>query len=152
MVIHIQGGKDIKPSTGDEIQLMPFKIYADADAEVSKFFTPYVKVDEDFNYMGSFRGRPLVGRKLILPKGYEGLILNERIAPETENAERNFYITNKFESFVHWNWDAKVGASDPIMQVLDIWIDVAEAVRFNPVLLSFPVLLSMLSLLLGFLR
>lgn len=107
---------------------MPFKIAADCEAEVSTYFKPYIKVN-DSNYTSSFRGYPLVGKKLSLPKGYTGVILNERVIPDTDTEERNFYITNRFESFMHWNYDKIPTMNDAIMQVLDVWVDVAEALH-----------------------
>ncbi|KAB0792719.1 hypothetical protein PPYR_14678 [Photinus pyralis] len=130
MAIHIQGGKDIaKSSIEENIQSMPFKISADCDAKVSTYFKPLVKVNEDSIYSSSFRGHPLSGKKLAIPDGYMGVVLHETVPPGTDKVDRNFYIVNKFDSFMHWNWDKTPTLNDPIMQALHVWIDVAEALH-----------------------
>ncbi|KAF5282256.1 hypothetical protein FQR65_LT14388 [Abscondita terminalis] len=129
MAIHIHGAKQIRSSPDDGIQLMPFKIDVDCEAEVSIYFKPFVKTTEHSNYSSSFRGHPLVGKKLNLPKGYTGVILNERVAPDTDDSDRNFYIASKFDTFMHWNYDKTPSLNDAIMQVLNVWVDIAEALH-----------------------
>lgn len=70
------------------------------------------------------------GKKVDIPDGYKGVILHERIKPVTDKDDRNFYITNEFDSFMYWNWDKIPSKNDPLLQTIDDWIDIAEAVSF----------------------
>lgn len=75
----------------------------------------------------SFRGYPLDGKKVVVPKGYTGVILHETIKPTTNREDRKFYTMHKFDSFTYWNWDKEPSKNDVVLQALD-WIDVAEVV------------------------
>ena len=75
----------------------------------------------------SFRGFPLQGKKIPVPKGYTGVTFYEYKKPETEGAERNIYATGTFTEFTYWNYDKLPSKNDPFMSALD-WIDIAEAV------------------------
>lgn len=48
MAIHIQSGKNqIKADLSAKVQSMPFKIQADCDAPVTKYFDSYVSTNEN---------------------------------------------------------------------------------------------------------
>ncbi|XP_076264450.1 ribonuclease H2 subunit C [Rhynchophorus ferrugineus] len=129
MAIHIYSGKNnIESKINDSIvQSIPFRIHADCDAPVSQFFQPYVKLEENL-LKGSFRGYPLKGKKLDIPGGYVGVVLHESIRPNNEKDERKFYVINKFNEVVYWNWDKTPSKNDSFIQALD-WIDIAEALH-----------------------
>ncbi|CAG9840404.1 unnamed protein product [Diabrotica balteata] len=132
--IHIHSGKnnlDCKNQTS-KIQSVPFKVHADCDAKVNKFFNNYIKTDENEQLTSSFRGYPLKGKHVNLPEGYLGLVLHESIRPETDKSDRKFYVTNTFSQLTHWNWDKQPSKNDTIIQALD-WIDIAEALH-SPIL------------------
>ncbi|XP_018579490.1 uncharacterized protein LOC108917412 [Anoplophora glabripennis] len=132
--IHIQSGKNnidhsLKYSN---IQSVPFKIHADCDAKVTKYFDKYVKTQENGTFTGSFRGCPLRGKKVEIPESYVGLVLHESIKPSREKDERKFYIINNFNEITFWNWDKVTSDNDSITQALQ-WIDIAEALH-SPIL------------------
>ncbi|KAJ8982381.1 hypothetical protein NQ317_005475 [Molorchus minor] len=119
--IHIQNGKNADYSVqNSRIQSVPFKIYADCDAKVSKYFDNYVKINSK------------CGKKVEIPEGYKGIVLHESIKPSREKDERKFYIVNNFTSMTFWNWDKIPSANDSITQALQ-WIDIAEALH-SPIL------------------
>lgn len=132
--IHIQSGKSDSSCSRREvnIQNIPFKIHADCDANVNKYFNNYIKPDKNETLKASFRGYPLKGRKMNLPEEYVGIILHESIRPATEKDERKFYKVGQFSNITFWNWDKPPSRNDPITQALQ-WIDVAEALH-SPVL------------------
>lgn len=146
MAIHIQSGKNkIKADLNAKVQSMPFKIQADCDAPVTKYFDSYVKTNEnggkslklkvqvtticsvDVVLTGSFRGYPLKGKVVQNPEGYVGLVLHESVKPATENEDRKFFVVHNFDSIVYWNWDKTPSKNDALDQAL-VWIDIAEAV------------------------
>lgn len=76
---------------------------------------------------GSFRGYPLRGKKVEIPKGYLGFVLHESIRPSREKDERKFYVVNNFNKLIFWNWDKVPSDNDSITQALQ-WVDIAETV------------------------
>lgn len=72
--------------------------------------------------VASFRGRPLQGKKLNLPDGYEGSVVS------TENSKKH---AKKFKSFTYWNWDEIPTNDDAVVKALQ-WIDVAKAIHSAP--------------------
>ncbi|EEZ99790.1 Ribonuclease H2 subunit C-like Protein [Tribolium castaneum] len=130
MAIHIDNIRNyiLKQENNSKVQSMPFRILADCDAPVSKYFETGVKVQEDETQKASFRGYPLRGKTVELPEGYIGVVLHESIAPVSDKEERKFHVTNKFKTLTYWNWDKAPSKNDKIIQALD-WIDVAEALH-----------------------
>lgn len=128
--IHIQTGKNELKSNRKEIavQSVPFKIFADCDAEVSKYFDNYVKCGDDNILKTSFRGYPLRGNKIKVPEEYVGLMLHETIRPSTEKDERKFYIVGGFSEITFWNWDKSPIVNNSLAQSLQ-WIEIAEALH-----------------------
>lgn len=135
-----------------QIQSVPFKILADCDARVNEFFQSAVQKKQDkseWNYLksvhlfifykaltASFRGRPLNGTNITLPKGYAGVVFHESIAPFSENEERRFHIIHNFDSLVYWNFDRTPSQNDKFLQAIN-WIDIAEVVSKKINLIRF---------------
>lgn len=132
--VHIQSGKNELKSNKKKIkvQSVPFKIHADCDAKVSKYFDNYVKCSDENNLVTSFRGYPLKGANIELPEEYVGLMLHETIRPTREKDERKFYVVGEFSEITYWNWDKVPSSNDPFAQALQ-WIDVAEVLH-SPIL------------------
>ncbi|KAK9719121.1 Ribonuclease H2 non-catalytic subunit (Ylr154p-like) [Popillia japonica] len=130
--IHIQSGKNsVNYQTKSvKIQSMPCKIHADCDAKVSQYFNTYVKgkKDTDGVLTASFRGYPLEGKEIQVPKGYKGVILHESVRPDNDTDDRKFYCVNTFDSFTYWNWNKTPTGNDKMIKALD-WIDIAEALH-----------------------
>ena len=84
----------------------------------------------------SFRGRPVEGQKLPVPKGYVGVVLRELPADvllnnDGSDCERNLAVTHKFKDFTYWNLDLTPSANDKIMQMMK-WIDIAKVIHQSP--------------------
>ncbi|XP_023029717.1 ribonuclease H2 subunit C isoform X2 [Leptinotarsa decemlineata] len=126
--IHIQSGKSNYSKNNSKIQHIPCKVFADCDANVSKFFDENLKEDTENTLKASFRGCTLEGKKKDVPKGYVGVVLQETVRPETEKDERKFYITNKFSDITYWNWDKKPSKNDLFIKAMD-WMDIAEVLH-----------------------
>jgi hypothetical protein len=84
----------------------------------------------------SFRGYPLMGKVISLPKGYKGIVAQETVKPMTEGAERNIHVMHTFTSFTYWNWDKPPSLNDALLSALD-WIDISEVVIIDYTLQSF---------------
>ncbi|XP_011304801.1 ribonuclease H2 subunit C [Fopius arisanus] len=107
---------------------IPCKIYGDTPANVSAFFTPYIRKSDEKHFDASFRGHPLQGRILTVPEGYKGLIFYEQKKPANPADDRKFVSTGGFSKFTYWNFDKLPSKNDAIVSALD-WIDIAEAVH-----------------------
>ncbi|CAG9864459.1 unnamed protein product [Phyllotreta striolata] len=128
--IHINCGKgNLNCSNkNSNVQSVPFKILADASANVDKYFNKCIKTTENGHSKASFRGLPLLGKNVRLPEGYLGVVLHESLKPHDEKSERNFYVTNEFSNINFWNWDKDPSDNDSITQALQ-WLDVANALH-----------------------
>ncbi|XP_057661800.1 ribonuclease H2 subunit C isoform X1 [Diorhabda carinulata] len=128
--IHINSGKnnlDCNKKTSN-VQSLPFKIHADCDAKVERYFNSNISTKKYGTLHASFRGYPLSGKIIDLPDGYVGIVLHESLRPETDKCERKFHVTNKFLKITHWNWDKEPSDNDIITQALQ-WVDIAEVLH-----------------------
>ncbi|ESO02644.1 hypothetical protein HELRODRAFT_161934 [Helobdella robusta] len=75
----------------------------------------------------SIRGRPLVGTRMKLPQGYEGIVLEKEEHSEEEE-HKNYKIREKFKSLTYWNLDSKPNLDDKFRQALK-WIEISKAVN-----------------------
>lgn len=128
----------VDASEAFEVRLMPCKIDYNGEAKVKQYFNPVVtpkSADSTDVLTASFRGRPLEGQKLPVPKGYIGVVLRELPAdvPLNNNGdcERRLAVTHKFKDFTYWNLDLTPSANDKIMQVMK-WIDIAKVIHQTP--------------------
>ncbi|XP_012260876.1 ribonuclease H2 subunit C [Athalia rosae] len=131
MAIHLNLKKELLSNeTESVLHLMPCDIHGDEAAHVSSYFTPYIRKLDDEHLTTSFRGYPLQGKTIILPKGYMGFILHESKILESEVRERNLFATGKFSQFTYWNYDKLPSKNDAVITALE-WIDIAEALHSN---------------------
>ncbi|XP_046752014.1 ribonuclease H2 subunit C [Diprion similis] len=131
MAIHLNLKKEILTSEKESVlHLMPCDIHGDEPALVSSYFTPYIRRKDDEHLTTSFRGYPLQGKTITLPKGYTGLVLHENKNAESESLDRNLFATGKFTQFTYWNYDKLPSKNDAVVAALE-WIDIAEALHSN---------------------
>ncbi|XP_063995223.1 ribonuclease H2 subunit C [Diachasmimorpha longicaudata] len=129
MSIHLEIKKEHLETEMDTVlHSMPCKIYGDTPANVSTYFTPYIRKSDDKHYDASFRGYPLQGKVITVPEGYKGLVLHEQKKPANPKKERKFVSTGGFSKFTYWNFDKLPSKNDTIVSALD-WIDIAEALH-----------------------
>lgn len=106
--------------------LMPCSIDFNGDrAEISKYFTPCIDSSGD-HIAASFRGRPLSGKEIILPKDYTGIVVQR--CQESEDPKVTHSSTHQFKKFTYWNWDMEPSANDKVSQAMD-WIEIANAIH-----------------------
>jgi len=109
-----------------EVQFVPCSIEHNGKANIESHFTPYVTKDEQTGTLtASFRGYPLVGKELELPKDYRGFVLQEGKAV-TE--QRTLRPVGEFESFKYWNWDREASAADKYQQAVG-WLSLAQVIH-----------------------
>ncbi|XP_043602737.1 ribonuclease H2 subunit C isoform X2 [Bombus pyrosoma] len=116
MAIRLHMNHDLSEEKQSVLHLMPCKIYGDESANVSTYFTPYIREVDD------------KGKKITLPSGYKGITFVEHKKPEVEHVERNLYFTGAFSHFTYWNYDKLPSKNDGLAAAMD-WIDIAEALH-----------------------
>ncbi|GFG39566.1 hypothetical protein Cfor_00996 [Coptotermes formosanus] len=132
MAVHIKRSVKLEGKTelmNNSIHYMPCQIHTDGQASVSKYFKPSIKSQDGNDVLySSFRGYPLMGKVISLPKGYKGIVAQETVKPMTEGAERNIHVMHTFTSFTYWNWDKPPSLNDALLSALD-WIDISEVLH-----------------------
>ncbi|CAK9826130.1 Ribonuclease H2 subunit C [Anthophora retusa] len=128
MAIRLHMKQNLSKEKESVLHLMPCKICGDESANVSSYFTPYIRQVDDEHFKSSFRGRPLQGKRVTIPSKYKGITFVERKKPEVENIERNLYSTGTFSHFTYWNYDKLPSKNDAVAATMD-WIDIAEALH-----------------------
>ncbi|XP_063232382.1 ribonuclease H2 subunit C [Bacillus rossius redtenbacheri] len=128
MAAHIRGLPVSRDKLQADIHYMPCKIHSDGEAKVSSYFKPYIIKGEDGVLQASFRGYPLNGCMVAMPKGYRGIVLKESLKHETDGVERNIHVTYEFDSVTFWNWDRTPSRNDAFIAAFD-WVDVSEALH-----------------------
>ncbi|XP_061381691.1 uncharacterized protein LOC116778327 isoform X4 [Danaus plexippus] len=129
MSIHVEN--NLKDSINDDIfkqkaHYIPCKIDEDGQANVKKYFEPYIVENTNGELSATFRGHSLDGVKLSLPEGYRAVLVTETKRPLSEDVERKFQIAGGLGDITYWNWDKKPSRNDSLVRALD-WIDIAEA-------------------------
>ncbi|KAJ8679245.1 hypothetical protein QAD02_015032 [Eretmocerus hayati] len=119
--------EDLASAKEPELHSIPCHIDADGPANVEAYFKPYIKkIDEEY-FKATFRGHPLDGKKISIPKGYKGVTFTEYKKPEAEE-ERHIYANGTFQELTYWNYDKLPSKNDPFIAAFD-WIDIAEALH-----------------------
>ncbi|XP_061381689.1 uncharacterized protein LOC116778327 isoform X2 [Danaus plexippus] len=95
MSIHVEN--NLKDSINDDIfkqkaHYIPCKIDEDGQANVKKYFEPYIVENTNGELSATFRGHSLDGVKLSLPEGYRAVLVTETKRPLSEDVERKFQI------------------------------------------------------------
>lgn len=113
--------------------LMPCKINITGKANVKNYFYSLTRVDGDKNtgeyLVNTFRGRPLYGKHIDLPKSCTGFVCKEESElKESGDTSTVFKSIGKFDRITAWNWDTKPSNSDLIQQSLQ-WLSISEAIH-----------------------
>lgn len=106
-----------------DCHLIPFTLKFDGPAKVSTYFTPVISTNNSL-LNSSFRGKPLTGKKVELPTGYSGLILE----PKGSGSSNRLKAVGSFKEVTYWKWDQNPSDSDNIPQSLK-WLQVASTIH-----------------------
>ncbi|XP_063958100.1 ribonuclease H2 subunit C-like [Lytechinus pictus] len=125
-------GKSLENVGCADLRLMPCTIEGDGEANVSQFFTPAIRQNEESpgttGQQVSFRGRLLRGQEIPIPEGYKGVILKEPSKPFTEDEDRTLKATHSFDKFTYWNLETAPSTNDTIQRAL-AWTNIASAIH-----------------------
>uniref|UniRef100_A0A1B6L5D9 Uncharacterized protein n=1 Tax=Graphocephala atropunctata TaxID=36148 RepID=A0A1B6L5D9_9HEMI len=123
--VHLQKSECIEDNSKKLVHYIPCKIHLDGSAKVTQYFLSSTNKNGELE--ASFRGHPLKGKVVELPKGYTGLILEETIQ-RSEDQERTLHVTKTFSELTYWNWDKVPTKNDVFLAAMD-WIDIANALH-----------------------
>ncbi|CAG9461514.1 unnamed protein product [Pedinophyceae sp. YPF-701] len=114
------------------VHCLPCRIEFSGVADVATYFQPR-EVQPEGAQEGSpaepkleaaFRGRRLLGARLAVPDGYQGVILHEKKDVDGSTA---LEVRREFSELTYWNHDAAPQRSDQLPRAFE-WLHVARAV------------------------
>jgi len=118
------------------VQYLPAKVSHEGSANVEGFFnkfTNYKEGQQTVPLTNAFRGRPLDGRVLELPKGYSMWVLQGGRRNQANISGEEKEIKLKAESKVNrvtvWNYD-KDDLDNPISRALH-WTEICDAIAVS---------------------
>ncbi|KAK0701636.1 ribonuclease H2 non-catalytic subunit-domain-containing protein [Lasiosphaeria miniovina] len=137
--------------------LLPCRVHHTGSVEpVQSFWEP--TQGEDGTSTAYFRGRKLVGKKVVLPEGYRGLVAvardgvqKEATESDVDDMERDDGLTAtpgktktssllvqaEFDDMVVWSHEANVdGAADPYVKGVEEWLTLVDQIHSFPALTS----------------
>ncbi|KAH8285206.1 hypothetical protein KR054_006183 [Drosophila jambulina] len=122
-------GKNLAKSKSLDLHYLPAKVDGDGEANVEEYFNNYTREAPEYGtgmLTNALRGYPLVGERLKVPEGFQGLVLQETEKPLSESSDRQLRLTGVFEEFTYWNYDKVPSNGDAYRQAL-VMADVAQA-------------------------
>jgi hypothetical protein len=112
-----------KSTKKSKVHLLPFSIDFSGPAKVSSYFESTIFPDKKEGLMkASFRGNPLNGHEVDLPKGYVGVFVKEG------EPKAHLIPKSTFSSVTSWKWDQNPKSHDEFKDSLD-WIDISGAIH-----------------------
>lgn len=108
------------PKKDSKVHLLPFSIEFSGEADVSSYFESTIISDKEGLLKASFRGNPLNGHQVSLPKGFIGL--------EVKEDKKDLVANTSFSSVTSWKWDQNPKTLDDFKDSFD-WIDVSAAIH-----------------------
>ncbi|CAH1793170.1 unnamed protein product [Owenia fusiformis] len=127
MTVYLDVNNSANVPADTKIQLMPFVIEHNDEANVDKYFNSSLE-NEDGILVGSFRGRPLQGNVQSVPEGYTGVVMKENHKPFNEDEERTFKAAHTFKEFTYWNLDKLPGLNDKVSKLPE-WFEIAKHIH-----------------------
>ncbi|KAL0274275.1 UNVERIFIED_CONTAM: hypothetical protein PYX00_006742 [Menopon gallinae] len=110
------------------IHHLPCVIKRNGPANVTKYFQSSIIEGDGGVLSTSFRGYPLLGKEINVPKNYTGVVLQEPQTKLSEESNRNVYTIASFDKLTYWNYDRVPSENDQIMSVMN-WIDISSALH-----------------------
>ncbi|KAK7593037.1 hypothetical protein V9T40_007789 [Parthenolecanium corni] len=109
----------------NNLHYMPCQIAYNGKAKTSAYFEEIIGSDGTKN--ASFRGRPLHGQEINIPKGYCGYVLKK---PDVSfpSQPKAYQVQQSFKKFNFWNLDRIPSKNDNLLSAFD-WLDVSEVLH-----------------------
>lgn len=105
-----------------KVHLLPCSLDFEGTAKVSHYFESTIdKKPKKDTLTASFRGKPLEGHVVSIPKSHIGLVLKK-------GEEGKLITRSTFSEVTSWKWDQNPKSCDNFASSLD-WIDIASAIH-----------------------
>ena len=119
-----------------ELHHLPCKVKVDEVANVKSYFIPnHDEKNGRKSLQATFRGRLLDGKTINVPENYCGYVLAEKKKPFSEDENRTFEISGKFENFTQWYLDSQYSSDNVTARACSTWPgQLAEAIHKHVVL------------------
>lgn len=116
--------------SSDHLHFIPARINKDSAADVENYFDKFIEQSAEGSEIlhNALRGRFLVGQKMDVPAGYQGMVYVERKRPLNDDTERVFQPKNSFNNFTYWNYDKNPSRNDAFTQALQ-WLEISEVLH-----------------------
>lgn len=114
----------LKTDSKVDCHLIACRVKANCEANVDKYFNPTIsECDKQKSVLlSSFRGRPLIGRKVELPENCSAFVLHK-----SKNSEESI-AKESFKQITYWNLDKFPSDSDSLPQAIQ-WINISNAIH-----------------------
>jgi len=135
--VDLSGAKEDEISDENRLQFVPAKISYDGEAKVGTYMTEFTTTEDATGLQHTaFRGRPLDGRQIKMPKGYSAFVVEGGDgggslgdSSEESHEVKMSAVGSRHRQVTVWNWD-KAGAPDhdnPVSKAFQ-WLDIADTV------------------------
>ncbi|KAL4980843.1 ribonuclease H2 non-catalytic subunit-domain-containing protein [Aspergillus desertorum] len=126
--------------------ILPCRIHHDGPVQsVNRYWTPTTDAKDEDLQTAYFRGRRLRGRRVQIPKGYEGVVVahtdrelptakdHETVGEEDENDEPIKVLEKQatFRDYMVWGHEVIPAADDPFIKGVEEWVKFAEVMHTN---------------------
>jgi len=119
-----------------DVHHVPFKVEYEGPANVDVKFTGKSVTSGDSSVLiNQFRGRPLHGEELKLPKNFEGVVASDLKGSSEDTTEDSsssegaeISLVKKFDSMTYWNWDRLPSGMDKHVKLID-WLELSEVLH-----------------------
>jgi len=123
---------------GTYLQHIPAKIDYEGPANVKNFFTNFTSQNEKESntpLFNAFRGRPLNGRIVHLPKNYSAWVIqsanrNSSNVSEDETKSVKYVPMARTNKITVWNYDKEGDLDNPLSRALQ-WTEICDALAVS---------------------
>ena len=115
------------------LHVLPFSLKHSGPAPVSSFFLSTVHAVSTGDQRASFRGRPLCGHVVPVPRGFVGVVLQQQQQQQGQQKQQQplpFSSVSSFRQITSWKWDANT-TNDQLSAAFS-WPDISAAIHSIP--------------------
>lgn len=127
MSIFLKTAESTESPCPDQLHFLPARLNKDSAADVEKYFDQFTEETSSGCELlsNSLRGRPVVGAKIQVPEGWQGVVYTERKRPLSDEVDRTFHQKATFDKFTYWNYDKNPTKNDAFAQALQ-WLEISD--------------------------
>lgn len=129
MSIFLKSSDSADTPIPDRLHYIPARVNKDSAADVAKYFDQFIDESSaggDLN--NSLRGRPIIGAKMDIPEGWQGVVYTERKRPLNDDVDRVFQQKTTFDSLTYWNYDKNPSRNDSFKQAMQ-WLEISDVLH-----------------------